>query len=249
VHIKVIREPFDDIRVREALDISINRDEIIAVIQNGKGEYNGPIQWAQTNWSLPQDELPEFYKYQPERARSLMSDAGYPNGISAKMKLPKITGVSFIADIASLLKDQWGRVNINVELEEVELGAFIGSTLLPGNFELAFFPNLPYDEPDRPLSFYSSLGVTGSGNWTNYTNPDLDKLIEKQSTQFEESERQKTILEAQRMILKEHGPQLTMTGDYAYAARWYYVHYPYNLGEDPGKDVNPNGVDVWTEKV
>jgi hypothetical protein len=50
------------------------------------------------------------------------------------------------------------------------------------------------------------------------------------------------------MILKEHGPQLTLTGDYAYSARWWYVHYPYNLGEDPNQDVNPNGVDVWSEK-
>ena len=67
------------------------------------------------------------------------------------MKLPKITGVSFIADIASLLKDAVGAVGINVDLQEVELGSFIGSTLLSGNFDMAFFPNLPYDEPDRPL--------------------------------------------------------------------------------------------------
>ncbi|HVP04224.1 MAG TPA: ABC transporter substrate-binding protein [Dehalococcoidia bacterium] len=248
VHLKVIRQPFDQIKVREAIDISINRDEIISIIQNDRGAYNGPIQWAQTKWALPQDELKEFYKYDPDRAKSLLADAGYPNGFKSTMKLPKITGVSFIADIASLLKDQWSRVGINVELEEVELGTFIGSTLLPGNFDMAFFPNLPYDEPDRPLSFYSSLGVTGSGNWTNYSNPELDKLIEKQSQQFVESERQATILEAQRMILKEHGPQLTLTGDYAYSARWWYVHYPYNLGEDPNQDVNPNGVDIWSEK-
>lgn len=247
VHIKVIREPFDQIKVREALNISINRDEIISIIQNGRGEYNGPIQWAQTKWALPQEELREFYKYEPDRARTLLSEAGYPNGFKTKMKLPKITGVSFIAGIASLLKDQWSRVGIDVELEEVELGAFIGSTLLPGNFDLAFFPNLPYDEPDRPLSFYSSLGVTGAGNWTNYTNPALDKLIDDQSKEYDEAKRQKIIWDAQRMILKEHGPQLTLTGDYAYSARWWYVHFPFNLGEDPSQTVNPNGCDTWRE--
>jgi peptide/nickel transport system substrate-binding protein len=249
VHMKVIREPFDQIKVREAMDISIDRDEIIQIIQNGRGEYNGPIQWSQTKWVLPQEELREFYKYQPERARTLLTEAGYPNGFKSKMKLPKIAGVSFIADIATLLKDQWSRVGIDIELEEVELGTFIGSVLLPGNFDLTFFPNLPYDEPDRPLSFYHSLGVTGAGNWTNYTNPELDKLINKQSQQFVESERQQTILEAQRMILKEHGPQLTMTGDYAYSARWYYVHTPFNLGDDLPPDINPIGCDIWREQV
>ena len=43
-----------------------------------------------------------------------------------------------------------------------------------GNFDMTFFPNLPYDEPDRPLAFYHSLGVTGQGNWTGYNNQDLD---------------------------------------------------------------------------
>ncbi len=249
VHMKVIREPFDQIKVREAINISINRDQIIEIIQNGRGEYNGPIQWAQTKWSLPQEELREFYKYDPERARTLLSDAGYPNGFSSTMKLPKITGVSFIADIATLLKAQWAEVGINIELEEVELGTFIGSVLLAGNFDMTFFPNLPYDEPDRPLSFYHSLGVTGAGNWTNYTNPALDDLINKQSQQFDETERQKTILEAQRLILNEHGPQLTITGDYAYSARWHYVHFPFNLGEDPSETVNPNGCDTWREQT
>jgi ABC-type transport system substrate-binding protein len=247
VHLKVIRQPFDQISVREAIDISIDRDEIINIIQNSQGGYNGPIQWAQTKWALPQDELKQFYKYDPDRAKTLLSDAGYPNGFNATMKLPKITGVSFIADIASLLKDQWSRVGINIQLEEVELGAYISSVLLPGNFDMTFFPNLPYDEPDRPLSFYSSLGVTGAGNWTNYSNPTLDALIEKQSQQFDENERKATILEAQRMILKEHGPQLTLTGDYAYSARWWYVHFPFELGQDPSADVHPNGVDIWRE--
>lgn len=249
VHLKVQRPPFDDIGVREALDISINRDEIIAVIQDGNGNYSGPIQWAQEKWALPQEELREFYKYDPDRAKQLLKDAGYPDGFSTKMKLPKITGVSFIADLAVLLKDQWSRVGVNVELDEVELGAFIGSTLLPGNFDMAFFPNLPYDEPDRPLAFYSSLGVTGAGNWTNYTNPDLDALIDAQSREFDAVKRKTIIDEAQRLILTEHGPQLTTTSGFAYSAHWNYVHLPFELGQDPTQETNPNGVDIWTEKV
>jgi ABC-type transport system substrate-binding protein len=114
---------------------------------------------------------------------------------------------------------------------------------------MTFFPNLPYDEPDRPLAFYHSLGVTGSGNWNNYTNPALDKLIDAQAMEFDEAKRQKIILDAQRMILKEHGPQLTLTGGQQYSARWSYVHFPFELGQDPSATVNPNGVDTWTEKA
>jgi peptide/nickel transport system substrate-binding protein len=248
VHLKM-KPPFDDIRVREALNLSINRDEIIAVIWRGEGEYNGPIQWPQTKWALPQEEIREFYQYNPERAKELLADAGYENGFTSRLKLPKVTGATFIADTAVLLKEQWSRVGITIEIDEVELGAYIGSTLLPGNFEMTFFPNLPYDEPDRPLSFYHSLGVTGSGNWTNYTNPELDKLINAQSEEFDQEKRQQIIYDAQRMILKEHGPQLTLTGGYQYSARWHWVHFPFEIGQDPPKDVNPWGADTWTEKV
>ena len=225
VHMKMV-PPFDDVRIREAIDVSIDRDEMKLVIQNDEGEYNGPIQWPQVKWALPQDQLTEFYKYDPDRARAKLTEAGYPEGFQAKMKLPKITGISQIADIAALLKSQWAKVGINVDLEEVELGTYISSVLLPGNFQMTFFPNLPYDEPDRPLSFYSSLGVTGAGNWNNYSNPDFDKLYNAQAKEPDETKRKQIITDAQNLILPEHGPQITLTGGYNYTAHWNYVHCP-----------------------
>jgi ABC-type transport system substrate-binding protein len=168
------------------------------------------------------------------------------------MKIPRVPGAPFIADLASLLKDQFSKVGINLLLDEVELGTFIANVILPGNFELCFFPNLPYDEPDRPLAFYHTRGVTGTGNWNNYTNPALDKLIDSQSVDFDEPHRIQTILEAQRLILTEHGPQITMPGGNFYAARWNYVHVPYEFGVDPGEGslpddaVGPESVDIYT---
>ena len=247
IHMKM-KPPFDDLRVRKAIDLALDRDEFIAGLQDGEGNYNGPIQWPQFQWALPQDELRAFYKPNPEQAKQLLADAGYPEGFDAKMKLPKLTGVNIISDTASVIKDQLKRVGINLALDEVELGAFIGSVLLSGNFEMVFFPNLPYDEPDRPLSFYHSLGVTGAGNWTNYNNPELDKLINAQAEEFDFEKRKKIIFDAQRMILNEHGPQLTITGGNGYTAHWNYVHFPFEQGEEPPENVAPFGVDMWTEK-
>jgi ABC-type transport system substrate-binding protein len=250
IHLKM-RPPFDDIKVRKAINLALNRDEFISGLQDGEGWYNGPIQHVQQFWALPQEELREFYKYDPEGARTLLAEAGYENGFSTTMKLPKLQGIAFVSEYALLIQQQLALVGIDVQLDEVELGAFIGSTILPGNFEMAFFPNLPYDEPDRPLSFYHSLGVTGSGNWTNYNNQKLDALINQQSVQFDKDERKATILEAQRMILEEHGPQLTLTAGIQYTARWNYVHYPYEFGlfgQDPPPGVGPVGTDTWTSE-
>ncbi|MDO8614494.1 MAG: ABC transporter substrate-binding protein [Dehalococcoidia bacterium] len=248
IHMKM-KPPFSDVRVRKAIDLALDRDEMIAIIQAGEGNYNGPIQWPQEKWALPQEELRAFYKSDPEQAKSILEEAGYGDGFSAKMKVPKLTGPSVVGDIAALIQAQLERANIHVQRDEVELGAFIGNTLLPGNFEMAFFPNLPYDEPDRPLAFYHSLGVTGSGNWTNYRNKELDKIIDAQSREFDEAKRKELIFQAQRMILEEHGPQITLAGGFAHSAHWNYVHFPYELGEEPPEDAGPFGTDIWTEKV
>ncbi|HUF52715.1 MAG TPA: ABC transporter substrate-binding protein [Dehalococcoidia bacterium] len=246
VHMKMRKAPFDDIRVREAMNISINRDLIIELAQSGEGQYGGPIQWPQVKWALPEARLKEFYQLNIPRAQELMADAGYSGGFSSIMKVPRLPGINVLNDIAQIIVDSWREINIEVQIDELELGSYIG-TLLSGNFDLTFFPNLPYDEPDRPLAFYHSAGVTGTGNWTGYTNPELDELINAQSQEFDEDKRKEIITEAQEMILPEHGPQLTTVGGYAYQARQAYVHYPYTIGEDPSEDALPWGSDLWTE--
>jgi peptide/nickel transport system substrate-binding protein len=242
------KPPFDDIRVREAINLALNRDEFITTINDGEGQYNGPIQWVQRKWALPQEELREFYIHDLDRAKALMREAGYENGFDVKMKIPKVTGATFIADSASLILNHLEKININIQLDEVEVGTFIASVILPGNFDMTFFPNLPYDEPDRPLSFYHSKGVTGTGNWTNYNNQALDRLIDRQSELFDDEEGLATILEAQRMIIREHGPQITLPFGYQYAARWSYVHFPYEIGQAFPEDILPFGCQIWTEE-
>ncbi|MCH7999495.1 MAG: ABC transporter substrate-binding protein, partial [Chloroflexi bacterium] len=247
-----MRPPFDDIRVRKAIDLALDRDDFINVIWSGEGLYNGPIQAPQVKWALPQEELRAFYRHDLEEAKQLLTEAGFPDGFKTKMKLPKLPGAAIIGDMAVLIKDQLSRVNIDVQLDEVELGAYIVNVILPGNFDMTFFPNLPWQEPDRPLSFYHSLGVTGTGNWTNYSNPELDKLIDAQAEEFDVEKRQEIILAAQRLILTEHGPQLTLPGSFGYAARWKHVHVPTQfgpLGPELPTDAGPIGSDIWVDNV
>jgi peptide/nickel transport system substrate-binding protein len=256
VHFKM-RPPWNDIKVREAFSLAVNRDELIDTLQDGEGNYSGPIQWPQFNWALPQEELREFYKFDPDRARELLAEAGVPNP-SAKLKLPDLAAPSIVGRTAELIQNQVRQVGFNLELDPIELGAFIVNTILPGNFDLAFFPNLPYDEPDRPLSFYHSKGVTGTGNWTNYNNPELDVLIEAQAEEFDAEKRKEIILEAQRMILPEFGPQLTFTAGFSYSAYWNHVNFGPQGAQpfgglvteelDPDVEFCPFGSEIWTTR-
>ncbi|HEY5639101.1 MAG TPA: ABC transporter substrate-binding protein, partial [Dehalococcoidia bacterium] len=129
IHLNVRRDPFDDIRVREALNISINRDLIIELAQSGQGQYGGPIQWPQIKWALPKQQLESFYQRDVAKAKQLMEAAGRSGGFSARLKTPRLPGVNVLNDIARIIVDSWKEINVDVQIDEVELGAYIGSTL------------------------------------------------------------------------------------------------------------------------
>lgn len=79
---------------------------------------------------------------------------------------------------------------------------------------------------------------------------EIDKLIDSQSVDFNEETRIKTILEVQRKILTEHGPQITLPGGNFYGAYWIYVHNPYQFFLDLGENqTGPPGTDTWTEQA
>ena len=78
---------------------------------------------------------------------------------------------------------------------------------------------------------------------------ELNKLYNAQAKEPDETKRKQIIIDAQNLIIKEHGPQLTLTGAYAYTAHWNYVHYPYEIDQEPTQSSDPFGVDTWTEKA
>ncbi|MDP2949996.1 MAG: ABC transporter substrate-binding protein [Chloroflexota bacterium] len=240
------RPPFKDIKVREAIDLAIDRQELIDKIAFGEGNFNGPIQWGHTFWALPQDELRAFFRHDADRARQLLAEAGHEGGFSVTLKTANVSG--FWADTVTLIAQQLGRVGINVDLQFMELGTWLATVAFPGNFDMGFAVQLPYDEPDRPLTFYHSLGVTGGGNTAGVLTKDIDQLIEKQRVTFDENERQKIIQDAQRLIIQQHGPHMPLFSSYMYAAFWNRVKgwWP---PDEAGTYANIFNWDLWLDKA
>ena len=238
-------------RVRQAIDLALHRDNFVDSLWHGEAEYNGPVPWAIGFWALPQDEVRNSYPHDPARARSLLEEAGYADGFQAGMKFPKWTSnVMFdVSKAASLIASNLNEIGVTVRLEGVELGSFIANTILPGDFEMAFFPNISDGDPDRALALYTTQGTTGVGNWTGYTSPEVDALVEAQAREFDEQRRRETIYEAQRLMIKEHGPQITLPSGYEYDVHASRVHYPYEIGVAPPSGTGPWGADIWTDAV
>jgi len=247
---RVDKPPFNDPRVCEAVDLCVDRQDMIDKMAFGYGKFAGPVVQDLDPYALPDQELRDFYKVDVTKAKQLLSAAGYENGLDFTLKVENASDMSKSAQIFS---QQLAKAGFNVKLELQELGVWLAQTLYsgygagqPGNFEMTCFWNLPYDEPDRPLCQWFSKGQAGV-SFTGYSNPTADEWIWKERSEFDPEKRRQIILDAQRFFITEHGPQISTTTDNGYGASWNWVH---GVDENINRgNYNLLGVHTWlTEK-
>ena len=79
--------PWRDVRVRQAVNHAVNRQEIIDKVYGGDAVATGPVPPGYGDWFIPDSELmANFYVYDIERAKALMAEAGYADGFSVTLQ-------------------------------------------------------------------------------------------------------------------------------------------------------------------
>lgn len=126
-------KPYDDVRVRQAVNFAINRQAIINTVYGGNGAYSGHVPPGYGLWPLTQAELKAKYlKYDLPKAKALMSAAGMSKGFSVKLSTFS-TPLDF-SQVAAVIKSQLQAINIDVEIVAQEPGTFAAKNGV-GDFE------------------------------------------------------------------------------------------------------------------
>jgi peptide/nickel transport system substrate-binding protein len=141
---RISQAPYNDIRVRRALNMAINKQEMVDTYYGGEAALIGYPFPPGKSWEkvyTPFNEQPkdvqEIFTYNPEKAKQLLEEAGYPNGFKAT-----ITCTAATADELSLIKEYWNDINVDLELEVLEGGAWFGVWLSHGYKDMIYAPGL-----------------------------------------------------------------------------------------------------------
>jgi peptide/nickel transport system substrate-binding protein len=119
--------PFKDKKVRYALNMAVNKQEILEDYWKGQAVLIG-YPYAPRGFEgmfAPLEELPadiqELWHYNPEKAKQLLKEAGYPNGFKTKVQVAN--NAAFV-DECAMLKNYLAKVNVDLEIEVMEVGAW-----------------------------------------------------------------------------------------------------------------------------
>jgi len=196
------KAPFHDVRVRKALNHAVNVDEIIEVVLEGAGKKaTGPINDKVFGYNK---DL-KGYEYDPEKAKELLAEAGYPDGFKTTIW----TNDSPVrVRIAELVQAQLKEVGVEVTIEEVEWGAYLERTAA-GEHDMFIlgWVTVTGDADYGLYALFHSSQHGGAGNRTFYTNSEVDKLLDQGRTSIDEGERLEVYAKAQELIV-EDAPQL-----------------------------------------
>lgn len=196
------KAPFDDVRVRKALNHAINVDEIIEVVLEGAGtKATGPINDKVYGYN----QSLSGYEYNPEKAKELLAEAGYPDGFKTSIWT---NDNPVRVRIAELVQAQLKEVGVDVTIEEVEWGAYLERTAA-GEHDMFIlgWVTVTGDADYGLYPLFHSSQHGGAGNRTFYTNAEVDQLLDKGRTSIDENERLEAYAKAQEIIV-EDAPQI-----------------------------------------
>lgn len=189
-------KPFNDPKVRQALNYAIDVDSIVDKVLQGSA--------VQTNSLIGPKDFgyagePEGYGYDPEKAKKLLADAGYPDGFSATMDT--VNWYIKNTDVAQVIAEQLKAVGVNIKVNNVESSVY--RTLVPAGKQSDMYV-LGWSSTNTLDADAAIYAILRSGeSYSTYSNSDVDAKLDEARSATNEGERMKLYQEIQDEVLKD----------------------------------------------
>ncbi|MBM2825449.1 MAG: hypothetical protein HW402_1113 [Dehalococcoidales bacterium] len=204
--------PTADIRVRQALSLAINRDELRQGLFYGQATpplvAGLPETAVDIDTSFWQEYSTKLYRYDPEEAKRLLKEAGYPSGFSMKFYSYVQRGAPYIPKLVEVIQSYWAKISVKVEIVPIEIGTY--TTWRPGPAD----PLVGQANAIRTTSgltynaLQSSFSSTGTTPLLGKVGPQVamfDQLLNASMSEMDTTKRRATVAEAIKL-----GPRIAV---------------------------------------
>ena len=208
LHLNINRAPLNDLRVRQAIRLCINADQITAAYKGMATPMVGIIASQFAGSVKKQDLPPELqYNHDPKKAKALLAEAGHPNGVT----IPCFTSQrEDYASIMLIIQEQLRAGGINLDLKVIDHATMHAENRKDRNSVILYSSSYP-PVPTQPFQLLLSRGAevkadgTGADNFSHYgaAIPGLDTLIEKAQDEPDFTKRVALIQFLERQVLRD----------------------------------------------
>jgi ABC-type transport system substrate-binding protein len=184
-----------DVRVRQAINYAMDRETIVETVKGGLGEPT--VQVFGPSSAAYDESLEDSYPYDVDKAKQLMAEAGYADGIDVTADF-----ISRPEDTQNiqLYQQMLAKIGVRMTLQPSERVAWV-QKMLSGDYEFGTFLSGVRPDPDLVLGYRFAKG--GPGNYALWENPELDKLFEEGRTTYDTAKRQEAYEKASNIIGEE----------------------------------------------
>ena len=175
-------KPFDDVRVRQALCYAVDKQGIIDLAFDGYGSPIGSSMYPAFGKYFD-ESLTNYYTKDVEKAKSLLTDAGYPNGFEMTITVP--SNYQPHIDTAQVLVEQLKEIGVTAKIELVEWGTWVSDVYAGRQFQSTVVGVDASNMTARALleRFTSDYAK----NFINYNNADYDDLFQQALTTYDDA--------------------------------------------------------------
>lgn len=188
-------EPFNDVRVRQALCYAIDKQNILDFVSDGKGTPIGSSVYpAFGKYYMP--ELNDTYAQNIEKAKELLTEAGYPDGFTMEITVP--SNYTQHVDTAQVIKEQLKQIGVTANINLVEWDTWLSETYINRNYQSTVVGVDASNLSARAL--LERFSTDASNNFTNYSNADYDKAYENARASIDDAEKKAYYKECETIL-------------------------------------------------
>lgn len=209
------KAPFDNVKVRQALNYAVDKNTILNAVYQGAGiAAKNPL--PPTIWGYNDQIQP--YEYNPEKAKQLLAEAGFPNGFETDLWVQPVVRNSNPNPrrMSELVQSDWEKVGVKAKLVSYEWGDYIkrakAGELTAGTFGWSG----DNGDPDNFLSPLLAGVNAGNSNYARWKNAEFDALLDKAIGLTDKAQRAALYKQAQ-VIAHDQAPWIPMAHAVTYA--------------------------------